>query len=244
MRVLGHRGQMCIDGPPENTAAAVHQAFAAGAHGVEVDVRITADAVPVCLHDRDLQRMAGRSEQVADLPWRALRDVMLPGGHKVPTLAEVAALSRGRGRLVLDVKHDAGSPGTLAAAVVSVLQRQHAGATVIVSSHSEALLDAVRVLDPRLRRALITGRNVPMLAGWQRVLGRGHHDLHPHLAAVFADHTAVERAISAGMVLRCWTVNRPVDARLVGLLGIAEIITDDPGSLRNALTESAARHPA
>lgn len=48
--------------PPENSVTAVEAALAAGADGVEVDVRLTRDGVAVCVYDVDLWRVAG-------VPW-------------------------------------------------------------------------------------------------------------------------------------------------------------------------------
>ncbi|TMK20451.1 MAG: glycerophosphodiester phosphodiesterase, partial [Actinobacteria bacterium] len=49
MQVIGHRGAAALG--PENTIAAVEAGLAAGADGVEIDVRRTADGVVVLMHD-------------------------------------------------------------------------------------------------------------------------------------------------------------------------------------------------
>src|SRR4051794_32936132 len=49
VQVLGHRGSLRPG--PENSVAAVREALAAGADGVEVDIRRTRDGQLVCLHD-------------------------------------------------------------------------------------------------------------------------------------------------------------------------------------------------
>jgi glycerophosphoryl diester phosphodiesterase len=53
-RVLAHRGSS--ESAPEHTLASYRAALAAGADGLECDVRLTRDAVPVCLHDRRVDR--------------------------------------------------------------------------------------------------------------------------------------------------------------------------------------------
>ncbi len=52
--VIGHRGASAV--APENTLAAFRRAISDGANGVEFDVRITADGVPVVIHDPTLRR--------------------------------------------------------------------------------------------------------------------------------------------------------------------------------------------
>src|SRR5436309_2057147 len=54
MDVIGHRGGAELG--PENTLPAIAAALAAGADGVEVDVRRTADGALVLMHDPDVAR--------------------------------------------------------------------------------------------------------------------------------------------------------------------------------------------
>ena len=71
MIVLAHRGLPGAD-RPENTVAAVTAAFDAGADGVEVDLRLTADGVLAVSHDPDLTRLTGLPAPVAETPWDGL----------------------------------------------------------------------------------------------------------------------------------------------------------------------------
>ncbi|MFV8833671.1 glycerophosphodiester phosphodiesterase family protein [Aquisalimonas sp.] len=56
-RIIAHRG--VARSYPENTLAAFEAAVAAGADGIELDIQLTADGVPVVLHDPSLQRTTG-----------------------------------------------------------------------------------------------------------------------------------------------------------------------------------------
>jgi glycerophosphoryl diester phosphodiesterase len=73
--LIAHRGNAAEF--PENTLEALQSAVDLGLGHVEFDVQLTADGVPVVLHDADLQRMAGRADCVHDLSWRALADVSI-----------------------------------------------------------------------------------------------------------------------------------------------------------------------
>src|SRR5690348_10491745 len=77
VEIIGHRGQIEADGPPENTLDAVETALTGGADGVEIDVRLTADGVPVCVHDPDLTRLSGRRLAVDRTTYARLRAVPL-----------------------------------------------------------------------------------------------------------------------------------------------------------------------
>lgn len=109
MKIIAHRGASAD--APENTLAAVALAERQGAHGVELDVRLSADGVPVMLHDATLRRVAGVSERVrhfshADL---ARIDVGAWKGEAwretfIPTLAQVLDACPPRLELFLELK--------------------------------------------------------------------------------------------------------------------------------------------
>ena len=81
---LAHRGDWRH--APENSIAALQAAVAVpGCDGLEFDVRVSGDGVPVLLHDETLERVQGRPERVDALPARAL------GELGVPTLADALA---------------------------------------------------------------------------------------------------------------------------------------------------------
>ena len=54
--------------------AAFREALAVGADGIEFDVRLTRDGVPVVIHDSTLRRTGGLPHRVADLTWAEIED--------------------------------------------------------------------------------------------------------------------------------------------------------------------------
>lgn len=58
VRVVAHRG--ASQDYPENTVLSFRKAFDAGADAGELDVRTTADGIPIVLHDSTLHRTLGR----------------------------------------------------------------------------------------------------------------------------------------------------------------------------------------
>lgn len=95
---------------PEHTMVAYESAVAAGAKAIEVSVMLTADGIPVCFHDVDLERMTGVvGESVGDYTYAMLREVvkvkaqdLLGDGwsdQPMPTLRDV--LDRFMGKVVI-----------------------------------------------------------------------------------------------------------------------------------------------
>src|SRR5947208_1328649 len=103
--VVGHRG--ASGRLPENTLAAFRGAAEDGAGGVELDVRMSADGVPVVIHDATLYRTTGVRGRVSDQTASELAEISaverrragapvspVPNGSRmlgVPTLDEAVA---------------------------------------------------------------------------------------------------------------------------------------------------------
>ena len=241
MEILGHRGRPTPD-TPENTLASVEAALEEGANGVEVDVRLTADGVAVCCHDASLQRVAGVARGVRSLTRDELTAVRVTG-HPVPTVAEVMRVVAGRGRLVLDLKPEQ-RPRALLAAVAEAL----AGSTcpprdLVLSSFDGAVLAACAAMAPYLERAVILTGAEPVSRILAEAVERGDSALHVPARTVFAAPELVAAAHRQGLAVRVWTVNRPVDARLLRLLDVDAVISDEPGSIRTVLASSPSYGP-
>ena len=89
MFIIGHRGARAVQ--PENTVTALKEGMKC-TDFVEIDVRLTKDAVPVVLHDATLDRTTDGTGAVCDRTLRDLRWVDAGDGHPVPTLQEVCDL--------------------------------------------------------------------------------------------------------------------------------------------------------
>ncbi len=92
--VIGHRGACAY--APENTLAAFNLAFEMGADGVELDVTLTQDGVPVVIHDDTVNRTSDGRGLVEEMPLAELKHLDFGkwldskfSGERIPTLAEV-----------------------------------------------------------------------------------------------------------------------------------------------------------
>ncbi|MBK5305604.1 MAG: glycerophosphodiester phosphodiesterase [Frankiaceae bacterium] len=239
MEILGHRGRPGPD-TPENTLASVAAALAEGADGVEVDVRLTADGVAVCMHDAGLQRVAGVARGVRSLTLAELMSIRV-GGHSVPTVAEVLRVLGGRGRLVLDLKPEQRPRALLSAVGESLAAAELPLPLVVLSSFDGAVLDACAAMAPCLERAVILTGAEPTSQVLAQAASRGDAALHVPARTVFGAPDLVAAAHRHGLAVRVWTVNRAVDARLLRLLEVDALITDVPGELRATFIPGSPR---
>jgi glycerophosphoryl diester phosphodiesterase len=76
-QIVAHRGNPAEF--PENTLPSLRSAVDLGVRHLELDVQLSADEVPLLLHDADFHRMSGRADSVFDLDWAAI--ARLPMGE-------------------------------------------------------------------------------------------------------------------------------------------------------------------
>lgn len=209
--LLGHRGAPAE--LPENTLAGFRRAVELGADGVELDVQLSADGVPVVIHDCTLQRTTAGHGRVDQLPWARLREW-------VPSLAEAAAWGAGSGAwLNVEIKA-AGAEAT----VLAALERAGAMDRSILSSFLPATVREARALEPRLPCCLLTERwdaGAQLAAAETGATGVCLEDRG-------ASDSAVAELRAAGLPVVVWTADDPARIRALLRGGVAGIITNHP----------------
>lgn len=83
--IIAHRGYSTLF--RENSPAAWTGAMEAGAGYIEVDLRVTSDGQIVCCHDKDLKRLAGREDAIAEVTGAALALIEAQDFPAAPTLS-------------------------------------------------------------------------------------------------------------------------------------------------------------
>lgn len=229
MRILAHRGSP-LPGSLENTVPAVSAALDAGADGVEVDLRLTADGVLAVCHDRALTRLAGSPRSVTRSTWERLREVA-----PLARVEWVLAAAAGR-HVVLELKP---APRAVAEVLIERLRVLDAAGLpldVTVSSFDPLLVGAFRDLVPgdlRVRTALLGDRGRLPLAILRLALAAGHDQVHPHVDDLLDHPGVVATAARCGVGVVPWTVNRRSDLRQCARLGVEAVITDVPQTARS-----------
>lgn len=209
---LAHRG-LHGDEAPENSLPAFAAARDAG-YGVELDVHLTRDAVPVVLHDRDLHRATGRPGRVSRMTLDQVRRRRLVGTDEtVPTLLEALDVLAGT-PVMVELKSLGARAGRLERTVAAVLD-QHDGPWCVAGFNPATgrwfrrhRPDAVRVLTAGPLRHL----PVPVrrrLAGLADLDTVAPHAVSYDLAGLPTESTDQWRA--RGGVLVAWTVGSEQD---------------------------------
>ena len=249
-QVVAHRGSSATNA--EHTLGAYIAALDEGADALECDVRLTADGHLVCVHDRDLRRVANTpavvsTMELADLeeldvaswknPWADLDDEapeMDPELGKVLTLRRLLEMVADYPRpvdLAIETKHPTRYAGLVERRLVEVLgEFGWAGRSspVRVMSFSWIALRRVRQAAPDLR--LVFLMDGP--SDWARARPFAENDwiAGPGIKLLRKYPEMIRRIRDRGTDVHVWTVNETADIDLCRELGAAAVITDKPGA--------------
>jgi glycerophosphoryl diester phosphodiesterase len=241
--IIGHRGASAV--APENTIAAFREAIAAGADGIEFDVRLTKDRIPVIIHDSTLHRTAGLRSRVIDSTWSDLKSVdvgsWFPHGNftnePLPSLEQLFTLFKDNDLgLYLEMKCDSQSEHLpLAQACCDLINRFSFKQRVIVECFDLRALEVIKTIDAEIKTAALFQPSLsqPSLLSDQRIIDQAiaiqasavalHHRL--------ARRSLVEKAKSAGLHVAVWTVDDPAWVERARSMEIDALITNDPAKM-------------
>lgn len=216
MLIYGHRGASVDE--PENTLCSFRRALALGADGIEFDVQVTADRIPVIIHDRDLARTTNATGPVDLVTLDVLRSVDAGKGELVPTLEEALELIGDRAHLDIEIKQ-----GGIEREMLAVLG-QFPQSRWAISSFDWTVLEAVRALSSDAEIwVLAVYVSDAMFHAARHVNASG-----VSLYASSLTEESTKRLQNADLDVIVWTVNDPAGALRAANLGAKGLCTDDP----------------
>lgn len=222
---IGHRGAPTLE--RENTLPSFRRAFELGADWIELDVKLTADAIPVVLHDLTLARLWHLNGPIHEVELNELYRLTRHDSFEIPTLKDALEIAQNCARVaVIDVAtvRQADSacdiagefdPGTTAftgdPVALARIRERRPDTTILFSWESENLPD--RILLDRVR---------------PQYLNQDHRFLTPP----FIDATR-----ELGMLVSTYTVDTAQDIDNVIERGVDAVISNDVKLLRQRLNQ-------
>ena len=229
--VIAHRGASAT--APENTLAAFRLGADLGADFVEIDVQESEDGEVVVVHDSDLMKVGGSPLKIWEAPAAALRAVDIGSrkgpqfaGERVPTLAEVFALCKGRVRVVVELK-SYGHSQRLEERVVEIVEAAGVANDTIFMSLNHDMVRRLKQLRPSWKVGLLVAKAI----GDVTSLGADFLAVQ----AGMATRAFVRRAHRAGQHVYVWTVNDPAWMFASMANGVDGLITDLPDVAREVV---------
>ena len=241
--VIGHRGAAAE--VPENTLPSFLRAIEQGVDAIELDVQVTADDVPVVMHDPTADRTTSGAGAIQAMSWRKVRELdagfrFTPDrgatfpyrdrGIRVPSVEEVLSAIPEDMPLIIEVKAiHAQWP------LRRILERFNAARRAIVASFERSALGAFT--DPPFIRGASRRDVLELMARTAAGLNPGR----VHYRAICAPNLYYGVPIPVGAILRgakqlgapvhFWTVDDAPEARRLWQRGASGIISNAPGRI-------------
>jgi glycerophosphoryl diester phosphodiesterase len=249
MKITAHRG--VHENLPENTLPAFERAVELGADAVEMDIRLTADGMPVVYHYYYLQTLTTTSGAIFDMTLEQIRKVRFAqhagAGISIPTLREVLEVLGGRIGLEIEIK----GPEPESARSIGELLREYKPLwdDMEVTSFEPALLLIIRDLCPGLAVDLLTPQSQawmePDVVAYQSL----HHARLARARAVHLHTTQIREDVvgfirRGGIDVHVWDVNDEAACRKAVTLDIPNICTDFFLETARHVREAAGNTPS
>jgi glycerophosphoryl diester phosphodiesterase len=255
--IIGHRGASAV--APENTLAAFERALLDGAGGLEFDVQLAQDGVPVVIHDASLRRTGLREGSIAALSsielnqvdvgtWFNLRRPALAqpdyANERIPTLARVFELMKEREAvLYVEMKCTELESAALAAEVARLVRAYALVDRVVVESFTLAAIAELKRHAPEIRTAALfepkLSRPLPFARKLvEQALQYGADEIALH--RTLATRRMVEAARRRGLNVVVWTVDNVAWVKRGRDFGIHALITNKPRQMRERLNRLLA----
>jgi glycerophosphoryl diester phosphodiesterase len=250
--VFAHRGGSAL--APENTIAAFDSGVAAGADGIELDVHLSADGIPVVHHDRTLDRTTNATGPIAartaaelaniDAGYRFAAGGRFPfrgQGVGIPTLREVLRRYADT-RVIIEMKMDEPQLGE---AVATDVRSASAVDRVCLAGYGARCTAAARGALPDIARSACQAEVRQALyrswAFWPvHQVAYGGYQVPETVGRLrIVSPRFIRHAHAAGLKVQVWTIDEDADAKRLLGWGVDGLISDRPDlvvRVRDALT--------
>lgn len=240
---IAHRG--ASNAAPANTLAAFEKAVELGADGIEFDVHLSADGVPVIIHDFGVDATTDGSGQVADMPLAQLKELDAGSyfdpafaGERIPTLAQVLEAVGSKLLLNIELKYFGLRNNGLEQAVIAQIEQYRRGRDndnrILLSSFNPFSLRRAKKIAPDIPVGLLYALelSLPLRRAWLSPLFP-HEARHPKHTMVDASYMAWAQRRSYHV--NTWAVSDPGEMRRLIALNVDGIITPVPDVLHSIL---------
>ena len=224
---IAHRGASAY--AQENSVEALRVAADLGADMVEIDIRVTADDVPVVTHDSSLKRLYGVGGNVSDFRWDELGRLSA-GQQNIIGFEDAVDLCRELGMgLYLDIK--ALTFQAIAAIFKTLDEARYIRNTIFGSFRADYLAD-IKAARPDAQTSILFGAvnidpvKLAQSIGadyvhpcWEKRARQPHRLLKPEW---------IEAVRGAELGIVCWHEERPAEIAALKALGVDAICSDKP----------------
>lgn len=230
---------------PENTMLAFRKAVEAGADGIELDVQLTKDGVPVIIHDELVDRTTNGKGRVKEMTLDELRQLDASyiyagqyGVNRIPTFREYCEFVRDL-PITTNIEMKTGIFEYLGIEekVLDMIREFHLEDKVIISSFNHFTILRMQKLAPHLKYGFLS--ETWIIDAGKYCHSHGVPCYHPLFRNL--THEVVRELKQYGLEINTYTVNTEEDARDLIEKGVDILISNYPEMVRDVLAAGAAQ---
>ncbi len=246
--IIAHRGASAL--APENTLASFKRAIEDGAEGIEFDIRLTKDDVPIVFHDSHLIRIARKEGRVSNFTCEELQNLDIGtwfneknpnkedesfSQERIPTLKETLHfLSDYKGIIYIELKCKKKEIKALSEALCQVIKHSDLLPQIIVKSFKLDSIPLIKNECPGVKTAALFApkvmtiiRKEKRLINIAKELGVDFLSLHFSLVT----RKLMNKAAAQNLGVAIWTVDNSLWVKRGVKLGISHLISNNPAIL-------------
>jgi glycerophosphoryl diester phosphodiesterase len=251
--VIAHRGANMH--APENTRSAFDLALSYPVDGLETDIQMTRDGIPVLYHDRTLFKIIGKRKRISDLTYLQLCELNRGRWYRrsfvqepLLTLAETLELYAHRTYLMIEIKsrkpdQRSGRSSALTLKVLEELKKQrinHSWDNIFILSFDPDILKLAHDHAPELKYVLNLSDKINAPTGHVSIRKTHESDIR-HLYGLCAAVKNISKDLTAfahdhQKKMMTYVCNNARQVKRALNLNVDVIMTDNPGWLTEYFT--------
>ena len=221
---IGHRGSKGY--VAENTLESINNAISLGVHGIEIDIFKCLSGELVLSHENNLKRLTGKSGQLEKLTLNDLKDFLVAGKYKIPTLNDV--LIKIESPLFVNIELKGSDTAGATSKIVADFSRKTSWTQnhFIVSSFNWNELEKFRSIDNNTPVGVLVNKSISINEAIEFGKKINAQAIHPHYQLL--DEITVKKIKNNGFKTFTWTVNNTDDIDFMKKIKVDGIISDYP----------------
>jgi glycerophosphoryl diester phosphodiesterase len=216
MLKIAHRGAKGY--VPENTLIAFEKAIALNSHGIELDVQLSKDGIPIVIHDVTVDRTTTATGFVHEFSATQLHEL------GIPSLKDVFDLVDRRCFINIEIKNNAAAQSVVHLIEEYVKHQNWKYSDFIVSSFDWNELSEITSSNCNILIGIITHNDMEAALLFAKKINA--FSIHPFFELL--NNQTVASVQKQGFKVFPWTVNTTEAISLLHSFGVDGIITDFP----------------
>jgi glycerophosphoryl diester phosphodiesterase len=216
MKKIGHRG---VKGyVAENTLASFQKALELGVDGIELDIHLSKDIIPVVIHDKTVDRTTNKNGLVYNYNSNELQNL------GIPTLEDVFNLVNQKCFINIEIKDDKATKSVLDLVTKYIIKKNWNKNMFLISSFNWEILEFFHDENSKIPLAVITEDDLNEAQLFAKKINSSI--IHPYFKLLNSENVTLMH--QNGFKVFPWTVNEISDINLMKTFEVDGIITDFP----------------